>query len=118
MNIENFRNYCLSLPATSESLPFDENTLVFKVGSKMFALTGLNNTMLNANLKCDPAYALELREQYSCISPGFHMNKKHWNSINPNECLDSKLFYELVKHSYDLVVAKMTKKERSLLLNL
>jgi predicted DNA-binding protein (MmcQ/YjbR family) len=116
MNIENFRNYCLSLPATSESLPFDENTLVFKVGTKMFALTSLNNTMLSANLKCDPDYALALREQYLCITPGFHMNKKHWNSISSNDCLDRKLFYELVKHSYDLVVSKMTKKERELIL--
>jgi len=115
MNIENFRTYCLSLVATSESLPFDENTLVFKVGTKMFALTSLNSDTLSANLKCDPDYALELREQYSCITPGFHMNKKHWNSISPNDCLDNKLFYELVKHSYDLVLTKMTKKERAML---
>ena len=113
MNIENFRNYCLSLPATTESLPFDENTLVFKVGSKIFAITSLNNDALGVNLKCAPDYALELREQYACITPGFHMNKKHWNSIKPNDCLDQKLFYDLIKHSYDLVVAKMTKKERN-----
>lgn len=115
MHIENFRDFCLALPATTESLPFDDKILVFKVGSKIFALTNLSNETFGVNLKCDPDYALELREMYSCIIPGFHMNKKHWNSVNPNQCLDAKLFYELVKHSYDLVVQKMTKKERTLL---
>ena len=112
MHIENFRNYCLSLTATSESLPFDENTLVFKVGSKMFALTSLSNPVFSVNLKCDPDYALELRENYTCITPGYHMSKKHWNSIAPNDCLDKELFYQLVMDSYHLVIAKMTKKER------
>lgn len=115
MNIENFRTYCLSLKATSESLPFDENILVFKVGSKMFALTSLSNPDFSVNVKCNPDYALELREQYGCIKPGFHMSKKHWNTIIPNDCLDSDFFYQLVLDSYQLVIAKMTKKERNLL---
>ncbi len=113
MNIENFRNYCLSLKATTESLPFDENILVFKVGSKMFALTSLNNPIFSVNAKCDPDYALTLRDEYPCVTPGFHMSKKHWNSIAPNDCLSKELFYQLINDSYLLVIAKMTKKERS-----
>ena len=115
MHIENFRSFCLSLPATSESFPFYDDVLVFKVGSKIFALTNLSSDELSVNLKCEPDYALELREEYSCIIPGFHMNKKHWNSVKPNQCLNRELFYDLVRHSYDLVVKKLTKKERTAL---
>ncbi|HOS83593.1 MAG TPA: MmcQ/YjbR family DNA-binding protein [Bacteroidales bacterium] len=108
MNIEEVREYCLHLPATEECLPFDEYTLVFKVGNKMFALLNLDNTG-TMNLKCDPEYAIEIREQYSSIIPGYHMNKTHWNTIYFEE-LDSKFLKELIHHSYNLVIAGLSKK--------
>ena len=112
MNIEELRDYCLSKPQVTESFPFDESTLVFKVGGKMFALTGLEKFPPAINLKCDPNYALELRESYEVIQPGFHMNKKHWNTILYQENLSPELFKELIDHSYDLVVKSLTKKIR------
>jgi len=110
MNIEVFRNYCLQKKAVTESFPFDETTLVFKVANKMFALTGLDNPEFKVNLKCDPELALDLREEYPCIQPGYHMNKKLWNTIAPQACLTSVLFFELVDHSYDLIVKSLPKK--------
>lgn len=111
MNIEEFRMFCLKLQGTTEDFPFDENTLVFKVMGKMFALTGLNNESFTVNLKCDPAYAEELREKYSSIVPGWHMNKKHWNTVNFEQGeLKDALLTELIVHSYDLVVSKLTNK--------
>jgi len=112
MNIESFRDYCLSKNAVSESFPFDEDTLVFKVGNKMFALCSLESNPFSANLKCDPERAIQLREQYDTIAPGFHMSKKHWNTVIMNGNLSNEFIIELIDHSYNLVVKGMTKKQR------
>ncbi|WP_109831604.1 MmcQ/YjbR family DNA-binding protein [Reichenbachiella versicolor] len=117
MNIEEFRDYCLSKPAVSESFPFDEKALTFKVLSKMFAITDVD-LFESVNLKCDPERALELRDQYHAVSPGYHMNKKHWNTILNNSDLPDDLMYELIDHSYELVVKGMKKSEREELLKL
>lgn len=111
MNIEEFREYCLAKPATSESLPFDDKTLVFKVHGKMFTLTGIE-AFASINLKCDPEYAIELREQYEGVQPGFHMNKTHWNTVLNDGTVPEELMYELIDHSYDLVVRGLRKKVR------
>ncbi|WP_010665138.1 MmcQ/YjbR family DNA-binding protein [Marinilabilia salmonicolor] len=111
MNIEEFREYCLSLPSTSEALPFDETSLVFKVGRKMFALTVLEGPFW-INLKCDPAKAIELREQYQAVRPGYHMNKKHWNTIEVDGSVSNALIRQWTKESYELVIKGMTRKER------
>lgn len=111
MNIEEFRSYCLSLKGTSEDLPFDNKTLVFKVMGKMFALTNLE-TFESINLKCDPEHAIELREQYEAVTPGYHMSKKHWNTVILDYSIDDDLIYEWIKDSYNLVVAKLTKKQK------
>ena len=114
MNIEEYRNYCLSKKGVTEEFPFDEETLVFKVMGKMFALTSLKRWEEgdhSVNLKCDPDRALKLREEYESVNPGFHMSKKHWNTIhiNDNE-LSEQFIRELIDHSYDLVVKGLTKK--------
>ena len=109
MNIEDFRNYCLIKPGITEDFPFDETTLVFKVFGKIFALTDLED-VFSINLKCDPERALILREQYTCITPGYHMNKKHWNTILIDGSVDDSLLFELIDHSYDLVVASLPSK--------
>ncbi len=118
MNIEEFTAYCLSKKGVEESFPFDETTLVFKVMGKMFALTGLDNEVFEVNLKCDPEYAVELREEYGDIRPGWHMNKKHWNTVAFEASLDDKMLISLVDHSYDLVVKKLKKADREFLNNL
>ena len=115
MNIEELRQYCLSKKGVTESFPFGEDTLVFKVLEKLFCLSGINNEVCTANLKCDPTYAIELREEYGdWITPGFHMNKKHWNTVILEE-LDDAFAKSLIDHSYDRVVQGMTKKMRALL---
>jgi predicted DNA-binding protein (MmcQ/YjbR family) len=111
MNPESLRHYCLSLPATTEDFPFDEQTLVFKVQGKMFALTDVDD-FASINLKCDPERAAELREQYDSIRPGYHMNKKHWNTVLLDGSLPDALIKELILHSYQLVVAGLPKKLR------
>ncbi|QCX40389.1 MmcQ/YjbR family DNA-binding protein [Aureibaculum algae] len=116
MNIEDFRDYCLSKKGVTEAFPFDEFTLVFKVLGKMFALTGLNRKPAAVNLKCDPERAMELREEYDgIIIPGYHMSKKHWNTIIFDSRLPESLLHELIDHSYDLVVAGMPRKLRDTL---
>ena len=118
MDIEQFRNYCLSKKATTEELPFGPDTLVFKVMGKMYALTGLDEEEFRVNLKCDPEYALELRASYPDIIPGYHMNKKHWNTIYCERSIDEKTLISLIDHSYDLVVSKLTRKQKDELKNL
>jgi predicted DNA-binding protein (MmcQ/YjbR family) len=114
MHIEAVREYCLAKKGTTEEFPFDESTLVFKVMGKMYALVSLERTPLSINLKCDPERAIQLREEYpEEILSGYHMNKKHWNTVRLEESLDSHLIVEMIDHSYDLVVAKMTKKLRA-----
>ncbi len=112
MNIEYFRTYCLSKKNVTEDFPFDDVTLVFKVCNKMFALTGLDSDEFTVNLKCDPERALELRERYEDIRPGFHMNKKHWNTVHFDGNLPESLLKDLIDHSYDLVVKGLPKKIR------
>ncbi|HSQ47184.1 MAG TPA: MmcQ/YjbR family DNA-binding protein [Lutibacter sp.] len=112
MNIEEFREYCLSKNHVTESFPFDEETLVFKVAGKMFALAGLEHHPATVSLKCDPEKALELREEYDEIMPGYHMNKTHWNSVIIDGNLSNKLIRELIDDSYSLVVKGLTKKQQ------
>ena len=108
MNIESFRDICLSRKCVTEEFPFDEATLVFKVIGKMFALTDVD-FFKSINLKCDPERALELRENYSAILPGYHMNKKHWNTIEMDGSISDQILEELIMHSYELVVEKLPK---------
>lgn len=117
MTIEEFRDYCLSKPGSSESFPFDDNVLVFKVLNKMFALTSLKKWEAgdySINLKCDPVKAIELRERYpESVQPGYHMHKKHWNTVLiENSDLSEKYIRYLINHSYELIVSKLPKKDR------
>ena len=114
MNIEDFREYCLSKPATTECFPFDENTLVFKVAGKMFALTDIVDKF-SINLKCDPETAIELREHHDCVHPGYHMNKKHWNTIIVDDSISDVLLKEWIDNSYDLIVRSLNKNQRAFL---
>lgn len=112
MNIESLRLYCLAKPATSEGFPFGGDTLVFKVAGKMFALTGLDSVPPTVNLKCDPQRAIELRDRYRAVTPGYHMNKQHWNTVELESDLDDDQLRELIDHSYELVVNSLPKKLR------
>lgn len=111
MNIEEFREFCITKKAVTESFPFDKTTLVFKVAGKMFALTDLNPPF-QINLKCDPERALELREKYPCVLPGYHMNKKLWNTIAIDGTLSDDFLKELIDHSYNLIVESLPKSKR------
>ncbi|NUM72166.1 MAG: MmcQ/YjbR family DNA-binding protein [Ignavibacteriaceae bacterium] len=102
MDLEEVRNYLLSKRGAEESLPFDEDSPVYKAGGKIFAILSLNPP-LSVNLKCDPEKAIELRERYGFITPGYHMNKKHWNTVNLESHISDKLFKELADHSYQLI---------------
>lgn len=113
MNIEELRRYCLSKPFTTEDTPFDEDTLAFRVGDKIFALTNIKAIPTRINLKCDPEKAIELRESYpDTIVPGYHMSKKHWNTILVEE-LETDVTEGLVNHSYELVFNSLTKAKRT-----
>ena len=109
MNIEELRLYCIAKKAVTESFPFDEETLVFKVMGKMFALVSITESD-SVNLKCDPEYAIELREKYTSVRAGFHMNHKHWNTVFLNDDASEKLIYQLIDHSYEMVIKGFTKK--------
>lgn len=117
MNIEQLRDYCLSLPETTEAFPFDELTLVIKVCGKMFALTTIDEHPLRVNLKCEPEQAIELREQYECVTPGYHMNKRLWNTIELNGEMKESEVRRWIDHSYEEVVKKLPKADRERLLN-
>ncbi|WGH76938.1 MmcQ/YjbR family DNA-binding protein [Tenacibaculum tangerinum] len=113
MNIEQLHTYCTSKKGVTEHFPFDEVTLVFKVMGKMFALVGLDRWEqgeTKINLKCNPERALELRSEYDGINPGFHMSKKHWNTVTLNNDVSDAFAFELIDHSYELVVKGLTKK--------
>ena len=113
MNIEQLHQFCISKKGVTEEFPFDEVTLVFKVMGKVFALVGLDKWEQGEskiNLKCDPERAEELRGEYDSINPGYHMNKKHWNTITLNDDVSDKLAFELIDHSYNLVIKGLTKK--------
>jgi predicted DNA-binding protein (MmcQ/YjbR family) len=103
MDIENFRQYCLGKPGVTEEFPFDDRTLVYKVMGKMFAAADLD-LFESINLKCDPELAVELRERFPAVLPGFHMNKKHWNTVLVDGSLSDRLIRDWIDHSYGLVV--------------
>ncbi len=109
MNLEEIREYCLAKPAVSESLPFGPDTLVFKVAEKIFMITSLDN-FTSISLKCNPEKAVELRETYSEIIPGYHLNKKHWNTVNLKGSLKPAFVRALIDDSYDLVLSSLPKK--------
>ncbi|NOX17881.1 MAG: MmcQ/YjbR family DNA-binding protein [Chlorobi bacterium] len=111
MFVENIRTHCLAKKGTTESFPFDDETLVFKVMNKMFCLLNIIPPV-SLNVKCDPENAIELRERHEGVEPGFHMNKKHWNTIKPELITDVKLIYDWIDDSYDLVVKGLTKKAK------
>ena len=111
MDIVSFREYCLSKKGVTESFPFGEPTLVFKVMDKMFALTNVDN-FVSVNLKCDPEKAVALREEYPAVLPGYHMSKKHWNTVEVNGTIPDDLFKSWIDHSYDLVVSGLPKNKR------
>jgi predicted DNA-binding protein (MmcQ/YjbR family) len=106
MNIEELRDFCLSLKNVVEGFPFGADTLVFKTNNKIFLLVSLSSQPLQFNAKCNPDYAIELREQYSCIVPGYHMNKKHWNTVIIDGSLTKKQLMKLIEDSYLLVAKK------------
>ncbi len=118
MNIEEIREYCLSKRGVIEDFPFDEETLVLKVLGKMFALISLEKIPLQLNLKCDPEQAVELREKYESVLPGYHMNKKHWNSIIVDGSIHSNEIKNLIDNSYTLVEQGLKKSDGEKLLNL
>lgn len=114
MNLEQLREYCLSKPGSEETLPFGPDTLVFKVGGKAFLLTGFDSRPLRFNVKCDPEKAILLREQYESVLPGYHMNKKHWNTIVADGSVPLRLLQEWIDHSYDLVAGGLPTKRKPL----
>jgi len=117
MNVEDFRNYCIAKKGVAEGFPFDKNTLVLKVMNKMFALAGMESFSF-INLKCDPEKAIELREEFEGVTPGYHMSKIHWNSVATDGSISDKLIYQWIDHSYDLIVKSLTKKLQAELANL
>jgi predicted DNA-binding protein (MmcQ/YjbR family) len=112
MNIETLREYCLSKKAVTEDFPFGETTLVFRIKDKIFLLVALDADPLQFNAKSDPEKAIELREAYDAIKPGYHMNKKHWNTIVVDGNISTKLIKEMIDDSYDLIVQSLPKKSR------
>lgn len=111
MNFEDFREYCLRKPFVSEGFPFDKKTLVFKVDGKMFALADID-VFNSINLKADPENAIEMRELYNSVQPGYHMNKKHWNTVFVNSDLPQELIFQMIDESYNLVFLSLSKKRR------
>lgn len=110
MNIESLRDYCLTKKGSSESFPFDETTLVFKVMGKMFALTDLESEILTVNLKCNPDDAVNLREEYPAVKPGYHMNKNHWNTVYVDGSVTDEIIFQWIDSSYNLVKKSLSKK--------
>jgi len=112
MDLPDVISHILSKPGAEETLPFGPDTLVYKVGGKMFALTSPDEFPATVNLKCDPDRALALRDQHAAITPGYHMNKRHWNTLILDGSVPARLVRELIDHSYDLVVAGLPKARR------
>jgi predicted DNA-binding protein (MmcQ/YjbR family) len=113
MDAAKFREYCLAKRGATEGTPFGETVLVFKVGGKMFALVALDEIPATANLKCDPDLALELRDRYEQVRPGYHMNKKHWNTVEIEGGIPDTELRKMIDHSYELVVKRLPKAERA-----
>ena len=118
MNLETLRDFCLELPGVTEELPFGPDTLVFKVMGKVFLLTPMDTGRPQFNAKCDPEKAEELREKYPDVVPGYHMNKKHWNTVDMHAGISDKLIYSWIKDSYQLVVSSLPKKVKEELLKI
>ena len=112
MDMEQLQEYCMAKPGVEETLPFGPDTLVYKVAGKVFLLTGLDASPLQFNVKCDPEKAIELREQYACVQPGYHMNKKHWNTIIVDGSVSDRLLKQWIDHSYELIVNSLPKNAR------
>ncbi len=110
MNIEELRHHCIAKKGVEETFPFDEETLVFKLMGKVFLIVGIESQPVSFNVKCDPEKAVELREKYACIQPGFHMNKKHWNTVICDGSVSKKLYKEWIDDSYDLIAEALPKK--------
>ena len=117
MTLESIRDFCMALPGVTEELPFGPDTLVFKVMGKVFLLTPLDSDKAQFNAKCDPEKAEELRAAYPEVIPGYHMNKKHWNTVYITGSIASELLYSWIKHSYELVVKTLPKKDQAELAN-
>jgi len=105
MDIESLRDYCISKKNATESFPFGDDTLVFKTNGKIFALVNLEGD-LSINLKCDPVFAIELRERFTSVTPGYHMNKKHWNTVQLDGSVPDKEIFSWIDHSYEQVTGK------------
>ena len=116
MDLAKFREYCLSKPEATEGTPFGPDVLVFKVGGKIFALASLDEVPATANLKCDPDLALELRDRYEQVTPGYHMNKKHWNTVEIESGIPDVELRKMIDRSYELVVKSLPRKAREKLL--
>jgi len=116
MDLAKFREYCLRKSKTTEGTPFGPDVVVFKVGGKMFALASLDEVPTTANLKCDPDLALELRDRYEQVRPGYHMNKKHWNTVEIESGIPVAELRKMIDHSYELVVKSLPRKAREKLL--
>ncbi|HEY2801321.1 MAG TPA: MmcQ/YjbR family DNA-binding protein [Chthoniobacterales bacterium] len=112
MDLEDFREYCLTKTGASEETPFGPDALVFKVGGKLFALASLNDVPPRVNLKCDPELALDLRDRYEEVQPGYHMNKKHWNTVELSGGVPAAELRRWIDHSYDLVAKSLPKSHR------
>ncbi|MCC6369792.1 MAG: MmcQ/YjbR family DNA-binding protein [Bacteroidia bacterium] len=112
MNSEEIRDFCLAKNGVEEAFPFDSDTLVFKVGGKIFLLLSISSKPLQFNVKCHPDRAVELREKYSFVQPGYHMNKLHWNTIVCDRPVSKNLIHEWINHSYELVISSLTKKTK------
>jgi len=111
MDVETLRQYCLAKKGAGEDFPFGETTLVFKVMSKIFLIVSLDASPLQFNAKCDPDKAIDLREQYDSVQPGYHMNKKHWNTVVVDGSIPQRLLKEMIDDSYELIVQSLPKKE-------
>ncbi len=113
MDIETLREYCISKEKVEECFPFDETTLVFKVAGKMFLLVDIDSRPVSFNIKCDPQKAIELREKYSCVEPGWHMNKSHWNTVTADGSANQNLLFSWIDDSYHLVIFSLPKKTQA-----
>ena len=111
MDLAQFREYCLGKPGSTEGTPFGPTVVVFKVGGKMFALASLDEVPVRVNLKCDPDLALELRDRFEQVRPGYHMNKKHWNTIDIEAGIPDSEIRKMIDHSYELVAESLPKKK-------
>lgn len=112
LNVEHIREYCLKKKGVTEEFPFDEETLVFKVAGKIFLLVSLDSIPLQFNVKCDPEVATDLRERYESVEPGYHMNKKHWNTVIIDGSVPDKIILEWINDSYSLVIAGLKKTDQ------